>query len=116
MKQKRRKTLHELLKFRLEEYKKEVDKDLARGLHNYDPGTAEHEIYLVDLGRYVETLLADISVNRGNNFSWVLMKYKFSNVEDYNNYWKVKEYMLTDDEWQALKTYKYYLEWEDSAL
>ena len=113
---KRRKTLHELLKFRLEEYKKEVDKDLARDLHTYAPGTPEHEVYLVDLGRYVETLLADISVNRGNNFSWILMKYSYNTVEEYNNFIKVKEYMLTDDEWQALKTYKNYFEWEDSAL
>ena len=115
MKQKRRKTLHELLKWRLEEYKKEVDKDIERGLHE-DPGTVGHEIYLIDLGRYVEALLADISVNRGNNFSWVLMKYRYNTVEEYNSFVNVKEYMLTDDEWQALKTYKYYLEMEDSAL
>ena len=113
---KRRKTLHELLKFRLEEYKKELDKDLARGLQNYDPGTAEHEIYLVDLGRYIEILIADISINRGNNFSWILMQYLYNTVEDYNSFVKIEEYMLTDDEWQALKTFKYYYEMEDSAL
>ena len=112
----KRKTLHELLKFRLEEYKKELDKDLARGLQNCDPGTAEHEIYLVDLGRYVEILLADISINRGNNFSWILMKYSYNTVEEYNNFIKVEEYKLTEDEWQALEDFKFHYELEDSAL
>ena len=111
---KRRKTLHELIKFRLEGYKKELDCDLARGFQNYDPGTAEHEIYLLDLGRYVETILADINLNRGGMFSFLLLRYHYKDVEQYNE--EVKTGYLTNDEWNALKSYDYYYQMEDSAL